>query len=100
MEKESKGERHSILVSTDSRKPGRIIIFVFSQISEQIHEQRRCRLPREPGVGAELPPAAATDTPTATTSSFPGPPSPAASSVPRPPTPTHDHTAQDEQVGI
>ncbi|XP_063883777.1 SH3 domain-binding protein 5 homolog isoform X1 [Scylla paramamosain] len=29
------------------------------QISEQIHEQRRCQMPREPGVGAELnsPPA-------------------------------------------
>ncbi|XP_045113738.1 SH3 domain-binding protein 5-like [Portunus trituberculatus] len=31
----------------------------FLQISEQIHEQRRCQMPREPGVGAELnsPPA-------------------------------------------
>ncbi|XP_063603813.1 SH3 domain-binding protein 5-like [Penaeus indicus] len=26
------------------------------QISEEIHEQRRCRLPREPGVGAEITP--------------------------------------------
>ncbi|KAG7175652.1 SH3 domain-binding protein 5-like [Homarus americanus] len=26
------------------------------QISEEIHQQRRCRLPREPGVGAELTP--------------------------------------------
>ncbi|KAK7078984.1 SH3 domain-binding protein 5 [Halocaridina rubra] len=26
------------------------------QISEEIHEQRRCKLPREPGVGAELTP--------------------------------------------
>lgn len=26
----------------------------FPQISEQIHEQRRCQMPREPGVGAEL----------------------------------------------
>lgn len=28
--------------------------FLFLQISEQIHEQRRCQMPREPGVGAEL----------------------------------------------
>ncbi|XP_071539137.1 uncharacterized protein [Panulirus ornatus] len=31
------------------------------QISEQIHEQRRCRLPREPGVGAELTPPEVAD---------------------------------------
>ncbi|XP_045593910.2 LOW QUALITY PROTEIN: SH3 domain-binding protein 5 homolog [Procambarus clarkii] len=31
------------------------------QISEEIHEQRRCRLPREPGVGAELTPPEAVD---------------------------------------
>ncbi|XP_069945329.1 uncharacterized protein [Cherax quadricarinatus] len=31
------------------------------QISEEIHEQRRCHLPREPGVGAELTPPEAVD---------------------------------------
>ncbi|XP_042210044.1 SH3 domain-binding protein 5 homolog [Homarus americanus] len=32
------------------------------QISEEIHQQRRCRLPREPGVGAELTPPEAVET--------------------------------------
>ncbi|XP_068214425.1 SH3 domain-binding protein 5-like [Palaemon carinicauda] len=32
-------------------------------ISEEIHEQRRCRLPREPGVGAELTPPEISDDP-------------------------------------